>query len=492
VRADSLVAYDLKDPAFLEFIRSGGVTPNASGANVNANSAMAIAVAWRCISIVTGMIGSLPWSIKQRIPDPDRPGRTIRTDATNHPMWKVLRRPNRYQTSQQFRKHLQLHLLLRGNAYAYIVRSMGRIVALLPLHPDRCQPEAQKDASIKYRYTHPDQRQEVFNQEEVLHLRGMTMDGINGLSVLTYARHSMGLSIRAEEAGARLFSQGNLTGGYFAHPGALGEEAYERLKEELASQYGGAENAHRIMLLEEGLKFERIGLSAVDAQFLQIRGFQRTDIGMFFGVPPHLYGDTEKTSSWGTGVEQMTIGFVVYTMTDWAKTWEEGFNFSCLNDNEFVDYYHHFNMNALLRGDLKARTEHYVSMHNIGVYSPNDIREKEDENPREGGDEYFVPMNMASSGGGDDGDEARAEAEREERVVRRTAEATRAAVAEVVGNLPRPAPPPPPPAPPPVPAPNVNVTAKVFLPKEGPKVMTVTKHDDKGRIIETRTDPIEG
>jgi HK97 family phage portal protein len=389
------MVHDFQDPMWKEFI--GGAIANRahSGAAVTPHTAMSIAVAWRCVSLISGLIGSLPLTLRRRVNE------NTTEEAREHPLWILLRRrPNRWQTPKMFKQMLQVHLQLRGNAYVMIVRSLGKVVALIPLMPDRIETKQGADMLLSYVYTRADGRQVTLRQDEVLHLRGMSFDGIRGLPVLTYARHSMGISLEAERAAGRVFEHGNLAGGYFAAPKGLSETAYGRLKVDLKTDFmGGVDSMDQVQILEEGIEWKPIGMTAEDAQFLQTRDWERTEVGMFFGVPPHLYGDVSKNSSWGTGVEQMTIGFVVYTFYDWVKTWEEGLDFSLLTERE-LDLYHHINLNALLRGDTKSRYEAYQIGRNGGWLSANDIRRSEDMNPLpEGGDEYLVPMNNRPAGG---------------------------------------------------------------------------------------------
>lgn len=362
----------------------------ASGAVVTEESAMRVAAAWRCINIIGGAIGTLPLDLIKRESE------TVRKPAVGHSLRPVLTvKPNPWQTPSEFRRMMQANLLLRGNAYARKIMVGRRVVALIPLHPDRVQAEQLDSFAMQYKVRDNNGSTATLDQKDILHLRGMSLDGITGMSVLSNMRESLGLALQTEQAGARLFKNGMLSGGVIEHPGKLSPEAAKNLRESLDEKNAGAENAGKWILAEEDMKFKPVSLSAEDAQWLGARDFQRYDIAMFFGVPPHMIGATEKTTSWGSGIESQGIGFVTYTLNDWIKTWEETIKRDLLQESEWETLDARFNVNGLLRGDSKGRWEGYVKALQWGVMSPNEIRALEDQNPREGGDIYYDPPNTA-------------------------------------------------------------------------------------------------
>lgn len=383
----NMSADDLRD-----FLRIGGSMATTSGIPVTESSAMRSAAAFRCVQIISGAVSWMPLDLVIRESE------KVRKPAVGHPLRHVLTvRPNTWQTPKEFKQMLQTQLLLRGNGYARRVTAAGRLAGLIPLHPDRVSPEQMSDMSIRYHVTRPDGQRLTLQQNEMLHLRGLSLDGWRGLSVLSCMREVLGLSLQAEQVAARLFKDGTLAGGVFTHPGTLTDPAYERLRQSLAEKHGGAENAHKYMILEEGMKAEALAMSAEDAQFLQTRDFQRYDIAMFFGVPPHLIGATEKSTSWGSGIEQQNIGFVTYTLADWLRTWEESIKRDLMTPAEAETMDARFSTAGLLRGDVKSRWAAYVQALQWGVYSPDEVRALEDENPREDGEGgvYYDPPNTA-------------------------------------------------------------------------------------------------
>jgi len=373
-----------------EALRTGHVS--SSGVAVNPQSAMQVAAVYACVRIISGAVATLPLHIKRRVDD------KTRLDASDDPLWTLLRRkPNRWQKPAQFRRMLTAHLLLRGNAYAMKVKSVrGHIQELIPLHPDRVTCKQLDDLSLIYSYTRKDGRTVTLKQDEVFHLVGLTLDGVNGVSVITYARETIGLSLAGEQHGGAVFRQGARVSGALTHPGKLGKEGVENLRDSLEAFRAAGENEGKALILEEGMKYEPMSMTAVDAQWIESRKFSRGDIAMFFGVPPHMLGDTEKTTSWGTGIEQQSIGFVTYTLEDYLTTWEEAITADLVpaNDN---DLFARFNRAALVRGDMKTRWGAYVQGLQWGVLCPDDVRALEDMNPRPDGKggQFYPPPNTA-------------------------------------------------------------------------------------------------
>lgn len=387
----------INTPAGLEAaLREGNVS--LSGAMVTADSAMRIGAVFGCVRIITSGVAVLPIDIKQRVDE------RTRRDRDDHPLSAVLRRrPNGWQTRSQFRRQMQANLLLRGNAYALIVRSpvTGAVQSLIPLHPDRVRVSQQEDLSLIYDYTRRDGVRVRLTQQEVFHLVGLSLDGVSGVSVISYARETMGLAATMERHGAEIFSNGALVSGVLSHPKRLGPENVQTLRESLEDFRAHGARGGGALVLEEGMTYERIGLSSVDAQWIEEQKFTRSNIAMFFGVPPHMLGDTEKSTSWGSGIEQQRLGYLADVLEDHLTTWEDAINTQLLGAGD-LDIYARFNRSAAVRGDIKTRWESYIRGLQWGVLSPNDVLAMEDRNPREGGDIYYPPPNTAGSATGKD------------------------------------------------------------------------------------------
>lgn len=368
---------------------SSGAGMSASGAAVTPETAMRVAAVFGCVRIISGAVATMPLALKRRVD-----ART-REDASDHSLWRVLRkRPNRWMTPSGFRRMMTAHVLLRGNAYALIVRSGNKVLELIPIHPDRVRVVQADDLGLVYTYTRKDGVQATLQQSEVFHLIGLTLDGVTGVSVIQHARESIGLALTAEKHGNTTFANGTVLGAVLKHPKTIGKEAQEALQASL-DRYRGAENAGKTLILEEGMDWTPLGMTAEDAQYIETRKFTRSDIAMFFGVPPHMIGDTEKSTSWGTGIEQQSLGFVAYTLQDWLTAWEETIGRDLISED---DIYAKFNPAGLLRGDINSRYAAYSTARQWGWLSINDIRELEDLNPIANGDDYLQPMNMEPAG----------------------------------------------------------------------------------------------
>lgn len=382
-----VVTSDALEKAMRSSVMSG------SGVPVTVDSAMRVAAVYACIRIRAGVPANMPMHIKRRVDD------RTREDAADHPLWSLFRRrPNRWQSPSQFKRMMTAHLMLRGNAYAMIIRSRGNIIGLLPLDPDRVEVKQSDDLTLTYEYTRRDGRKVILAQPDVFHLVGLSLDGFRGVSLLTYMRETVGLAIAEAEHGASVFKNGARPSTVLTHPGRVGPEGLEFLRASLDQYRAGGEKDGKALVLEEGMEVKPLSMTAEDAQWIESRKFSRSDIAMFFGVPPHMIGDTEKNTSWGTGIEAQTQGFITFSAEDDLVTWEESVNGQLVGEIE-PDIYAKFNRNALVRGDLKSRKEFYVAMRQWGVMSPNDVRALEDMNPRPDGrgDEYADPPNTAGT-----------------------------------------------------------------------------------------------
>jgi HK97 family phage portal protein len=352
---------------------------------------MKVAAAYRCVNIISGVVSWLPMDLIRRESE------TVRNPAVTHPLRKVLTvRPNAWQTPKEFKQLMQAHVMLRGNAVALKVKALGQVVGLIPIHPDRVLIEQENNLLMKYTITAADGSQRVYRSADVLHLRGLSLNGYAGLSVLSHMRESLAIALDGETAASTLMKNGSFIDTVIRHPEKMSKEAYERLKESWEKRKTGVDNTGKTAILEEGADLVKTSMSANDLQFIQSRDFQRYDIAMFFGVPPHMIGATEKTTSWGSGIEQQNIGFVTYTLNDWLVMWQEALKRDTINENEWESLDVRFFPQALLKGDTKAQWDAFTRGRQWGVYSPNDIRALLDMNPRTDpeGDEYAAPPNQ--------------------------------------------------------------------------------------------------
>jgi len=351
---------------------------------------------YSCVRILSEAIASLPLNV-YRYTDGGKEMDHL------HPLFYVLHNePNKEMTSFIFREALMSHLLIWGNAYAQIIRdNAGRIIALYPLLPDRMEVDRGSDGKIVYRYTRYDGNDPymkndgviVLADEDVLHIPGLGFDGLIGYSPIAMARNAVGMTLACEEYGASFFANGANPGGVLEHPGILKDPG--KVRESWNSVYQGSGNAHKVAVLEEGMKFQQIGIPPEEAQFLETRKFQIDEIARLYRIPPHMVGDLEKSSF--SNIEQQSLEFVKYTLDPWVIRWEQALQKTLLTENEKKQYFIKFNVDGLMRGDYQSRMNGYAVARQNGWMSANDIREMEDMNPiseEEGGDLYLVNGSM--------------------------------------------------------------------------------------------------
>lgn len=370
----------------------GNAAPaSEAGVRVTADTALTLSTFWACVRFLSESIGSLPIMIYRREPDGSR------TRATDNPLYDVLhRRPNNWQTAVEFKSMMQGHALLRGNAYAQIVPGRrGAVDQLIPIHPDRVTVERLDNGRLRYMVKQGNGRApKPYTQEEIFHLRGMSSDGMTGLSVIQYAANSVGLTMAAERYGSRFFKNDSRPGGVLSTDKKLGNGVPQRMRERWRETQAGSSRGD-IAILEEGLTFQAIGVPPEEAQFLQTREHQALDVCRWFGVAPHMVGVPGSVTEWGSGLEQLGRGVVTYTLMPWMVRWQEAISRDLIIAPQ--TYYVEFVTEALLRGDTAARYAAYATARQWGWVSVNEIRAWENLNPVPGGDTYLQPMNMTDA-----------------------------------------------------------------------------------------------
>lgn len=359
-----------------------------SGKSVNERSAMQTTAVYACVRILAEAIAGLPLQVYRYKPDGGK------EKATDHPIYYLLHtEPNPEMTSFVFRETLMSHLLLWGNAYAQIIRDgSGRVLALYPLLPSSISVDRTSSGQLFYEYR-TDAGPVTLRPQDVLHIPGLGFDGLIGYSPVAMAKNAIGMAIACEEYGASFFANGANPGGVLEHPGVVKDP--KRVRESWNSVYQGSANAHRIAVLEEGMKFQAVGIPPEQAQFLETRKFQINEIARIFRVPPHMVGDLEKSSF--SNIEQQSLEFVKYTLDPWVVRWEQAIQKALFLPSEKRTYFTKFNVDGLLRGDYQSRMNGYSVGRQNGWLSSNDIREMEDMNripAEQGGDLYLINGNM--------------------------------------------------------------------------------------------------
>ncbi|ELW9236319.1 phage portal protein [Proteus mirabilis] len=359
-----------------------------SGRKVSTQLAMQLTSVFSCVRVLAESVGMLPCSLYEQLESGNK-------RATKERLHKLLAvKPNNYMTPQELWELLIACLCLRGNFYAYKVYALGEVVELLPLDPSCVTPKLNNQWEPEYQVTFPNGKSETLTQQEIWHVRIFTLDGLVGLSPIAYARQAIGLGLATEEHGARLFGNGAVTSGVLQTEQELSDLAFDRLKRDFEENHQGLTNAHKPLILEMGLKWQQISLSAEDAQFLETRKFQLEEICRIFRVPLHMVQNTDRATF--NNIENLGIGFINYSLVPYLIRIEQRINAGLVKASKQGTFYAKFKTGALLRGDMKSRFEAYSTGINWGIYSPNECRELEELNPREGGDIYLTPMNMTT------------------------------------------------------------------------------------------------
>ena len=371
----------------------GGST---SGKAVTERSAMQMTAVYSCVRILAEAIAGLPLHLYTYKDDGGK------EKAIGHPLYLLLHdEPNPEMSSFVFRETLMTHLLLWGNAYAQIIRNgKGEVVALYPLMPNRMTVDRDSSGQLFYSYQMNNMDAPtmkagtvILKPSDVLHIPGLGFDGLVGYSPIAMAKNAIGLAIATEEYGAKFFANGATPGGLLEYPGTVKDP--DRVRESWNKGFSGSQNAGKVAILEEGMKYTPISIAPEQAQFLETRKFQINEIARIFRVPPHMVGDLEKSSF--SNIEQQSLEFVKYTLDPWVVRWEQSLSRALFTPEEKKRYFFKFNVEGLLRGDYQSRMNGYATARQNGWMSANDIRELEnlDRIPAEdGGDLYLINGNM--------------------------------------------------------------------------------------------------
>jgi HK97 family phage portal protein len=365
-----------------------------AGVFVTPETALTYATVWACVRVVADSIAQLPWKTYQKAP---RGKKDVSPDK-NVVAWLLQVQPNPETTPFRFKRLLAMHVLTRGNAYTEIERdTAGRPMWLWPLHPDRVTPRRWDSGELYYEVRNNAREVVEIPAEDMLHFRGLGDDDLSGMSVIEYAKESIGLGVAMDRFGARFFKNGTHMGGVIKHPKQLGKDARENIEKSLKQRAGG-ENQNSMLVLEEGMTYEKIGIPPEDAQFLESRQHQVVEICRWFRVPPHKVQDLSR-ATWNN-IEHQSIEFVTDTICPWTVNFEEEVNVKLFGRTNRGVYYTKFSLNALLRGDAAGRSALYASGRQWGWLSVNDIREWEEMNGiGKAGDQYLVPTNMTTPEG---------------------------------------------------------------------------------------------
>ena len=370
----------------------GGFGGSFFGGNskvITIDNAMQHTTVFACNRVIAETLGSIALELFKKIDNG-------KEKATAHPLYNILKlQPNPLMTSVMWREMIVQDLNIRGNHYSQIIRNrLGEVTALYPLKSSSMEVSMDENAVMRYIYK-PGSKKYVVEAKEILHIRGLPgEDGITGLSPIAYNRRAIQLGDTAQEFGINFFDKGANGAGAFTTAGELSETAFERLKTDLVEKYTGMNNSGKPMLLEGGLKFERFTIPNNDSQFLETRKYQKEDIASIFRVPMHMINSLENATF--SNIEHQSLEFVQFTMLPWIKRIEQALTISLLSLTEQEIYSIKFNVDTLLRGDFKTRTEGYKTLQMMGDLTINEVRDLENLNSiGPAGDKRYIQMNMA-------------------------------------------------------------------------------------------------
>jgi HK97 family phage portal protein len=369
----------------------------AAGVRITPDSAMRVAAVFACVKIIAETVGSLPCITYQRL-------ERGKKRATKNPVYRrLLYKPNEAQTPQEFFEMLTGHVALRGNGYAEpIYSAKGVLAGLDPLHPDCMRVDVLENGRLGYLYTDRQRGIEYrYTQGEIFHLRGFSLDGRMGMSTLAAAAEAIGTQRAADDYASRFFANDASPRGVLTHPNHFADKEKRDAFRKAWQQAQSGVNRHKTAILEDGMKYEQLGLSNADSQLLEQRRYGIADIARFFRMPLVLLGETEKSTSWGSGIEQFMLAFVTHTMRPWFTRWEQRLCADLLIENDDAgddEFFVEFLIDALMRGEMKNRFESYSKGILDGWLTRNEVRDKENLNPLPGLDEPLQPLNMQRAG----------------------------------------------------------------------------------------------
>lgn len=363
-----------------------------SGERVDERTSMQLSTVYACVRLLAESVAQLPLHLYRA------DGPAGQQKAEEHPLYRILyREPNPEMTSFSYFEAVMTHLLLWGNHYSQIIRDRrGNVLGLYPLLPDLMEVDRTEKGDLFYTYrAYTDETKGIknetvtFRRDEVLHIPGLSFNGLVGFSPIAMMRNSLGTAMAVEKYGSSFFKNGAQPSGVLMHPGVLKNP--EKIRNNWADVYGGAGNAHKVAVLEEGMKYEAISLPPEDSQFLSTREFGVEEICRIFRVPPHLVQDLKRATF--SNIEHQSIDFVVHTLDPWLVRIEKAIVKDCLVGKDKDTYFPKFNVDGLLRGDFKSRMDGYAVGISNGMMSINEARKKENMPPLsadEGGDSHIV------------------------------------------------------------------------------------------------------
>ena len=342
--------------------------------------ALQISTVWACVRLISSVTSCLPLDVFETQNDNRK-----KVDL-NNPLARLLRySPNQYMTAQEFRECMTMQLAFYGNAYALVERNgAGDVISILPLNSVNMDVRLE-GKRIVYRYKR-DSEYANFTQKDIFHLKGFGFNGLVGMSPIAFATKTAGVAVAMEDQQREFYANGAKSPKILSTGDkVLTKEQRDQLQENFKEIAGGPVKK-RLWILEAGFTAQDIGVSPQDAETMASRKFQVSEIARFFGVPPHLVGDVEKSTSWGTGIEQQNLGFLQYTLEPYLTRWEQSIWRWLVKPSDISRIHAEHNLDGLLRGDSASRATFMTTLVNSGQRTVNEMRRLDNLPPLPGGD----------------------------------------------------------------------------------------------------------
>lgn len=389
-------AVPLSGSAILDYLGAGLRTP--SGETVSVTRALTYSPVWQAVDVISSDVSRIPFLVYAREGE-------NRRRATEHPAYRLIRRHTGEMTANLWLARSVAQALLYGNSYSRIRRRLGEPARLELLHPDQVRPDrlgGKLAYVVQYRaeVDRPGPTMERVPATDVFHLVGLTIEDLGGLSIVDYARNTIGRQLAAEGYGDDFFSNLAFPAGFFEHPGEMSPEAKERFLAAVQNRHQGAGQRFRSAILEEGMKWSTTTVAPEDALLIDQLKWGVKDVARFFSIPPHRLGDDSKAAF--NSLESENMAYFMTTLGKWVSRLEFEGNEKLLTEAEKADdsRFCEFLQDAIYKADTATRYAAYAVAVQWGWMNRNEVRARENLNPYPGGDAFLTPLNMSGSGDG--------------------------------------------------------------------------------------------
>lgn len=343
-----------------------------NGKAVSVDSALQLSTVWACVRLISETVSTLPLGFYEKMKDGSR------KPATDHPLYELLHnQPNADMTAVQFWQAVIASMLLWGNAYIEKAKIGKRVVALNFLLPGRMSKRRLSNGSMQYKYKDLDGKERIIAEYDMVNIPAFTLDGVNGLTPMSYGAKVFGSATATEEASQKVFTTGMRAAGILKMKATVNPEQRETLRIRLNQFTAGGANASSVMVLENDTDFQQLSMNPDDSQMLETRQFSVEDLCRWFRVPPSMVGHGGAASNWGTGIEQQLIGFLTFSLRPWLTRVEQAIRKSIMEPADRAKYTAEFSIEGLLRADSAARASFYSIMTANGIYTRDECRKRE-------------------------------------------------------------------------------------------------------------------